>query len=283
MFKYTFDDLFNPLLKALHNLGGSATIGELEDEVARIMNLSDEELSYMHDDSRTKFSYRLAWARTYLKRYGLLNNSERGVWNLTKAGVGTSVIDKEEVKKYARVWSQKEEIVSNEVKTDELEKEMEEEAPEMSWQEEMLNVLQGMPPDKFERACQRMLRELGFINVEVTGRSGDGGIDGKGVLRLGGVLSFPVVFQCKRYSGSVSPSQVRDFRGSMIGRADKGLFFTTGSFSRDAIKESQRDGAPPIDLVDGYQFTETMRKLGLGIDIEKFEKIKVNRDWFGDI
>jgi len=143
----------------------------------------------------------------------------------------------------------------------------------MNWQEEMLDVLQGMPPDKFERVCQRMLRELGFINVEVTGRSGDGGIDGKGVLRLGGVLSFPVVFQCKRYRGSVSPSQVRDFRGSMIGRADKGLFFTTGNFSRDAMREAQRDGAPPIDLVDGYQFADNMCRLGLGVDIE-VEKLR---------
>ena len=66
----------------------------------------------------------------------------------------------------------------------------------------------------------------------------------------------------------MSPSQVRDFRGSMIGRADKGLFFTTGNYSRDAIREAQRDGAPPIDLMDGYQLAETMGKLGLGIDIE---------------
>lgn len=283
MFKYKFDDLFTPLLKALHNIGGSATIGELEDEVARIMNLSDEELSEIHVGSRTKFSYRLAWARTYLKRYGLLNNSERGVWSLTEAGVRTSTVDKEAVKEYGRVWGKKEEVGGAEVKTVELEEELEEETAEMSWQEEMLDVLQGIPPDKFERVCQRMLRELGFINVEVTGRSGDGGIDGKGVLRLGGVLSFPVVFQCKRYRGSVSPSHVRDFRGSMIGRADKGLFFTTGYFSRDAVREAQRDGAPPIDLVDGYQFAETMRKLGLGIDIEKVEKVKVNEGWFGNV
>jgi restriction system protein len=130
-----------------------------------------------------------------------------------------------------------------------------------------------------------MLRELGFINVEVTGRAGDGGIDGKGMLRLGGILSFPVVFQCKRYKGSVSPSQIRDFRGSMIGRADKGLFFTTGNFSRDAMKEAQRDGAPPIDLLDGYQFADNMRKLGLGVDIEieKIEKVKVKKDWFKDL
>jgi restriction system protein len=155
----------------------------------------------------------------------------------------------------------------------------------MDWQDEMLNVLQEIPPDKFERLCQRMLRELGFINVEVTGRAGDGGIDGKGMLRLGGILSFPVVFQCKRYKGSVSPSQIRDFRGSMIGRADKGLFFTTGNFSRDAMKEAQRDGAPPIDLLDGYQFVDNMRKLGLGVDIEieKIEKVKVKKDWFKDL
>ena len=124
------------------------------------------------------------------------------------------------------------------------------------------------------------MRELGFQNVEVTGQSNDGGIDGKGLLKLGGVLSFNVIFQAKRYKGSVSPSIVRDFRGAMIGRADKGLIITTGSFTREARKEAQRDGAPPIDLMDGNELAIKLKELKLGIEIEFVEKVIIKTDWF---
>ncbi|WP_243409403.1 restriction endonuclease [Pontibacter virosus] len=137
-----------------------------------------------------------------------------------------------------------------------------------------------MSPENFERLCQRVLRELGFLNVEVTQRSNDGGIDGQGLIRLGGVLSFHVVFQAKRYQGSVGSSIVRDFRGAMIGRADKGLILTTGSFTREARREANRDGAPPIDLIDGNEFAEKLKELKLGVEIELIEKVKVKKEWF---
>lgn len=155
-----------------------------------------------------------------------------------------------------------------------------EEIEKLSWQEKVIEELQTITPSSFERLCQRLLRELGFQNVEVTGQSNDGGIDGKGLLRLGGVLSFNVIFQAKRYKGSVSPSIVRDLRGAMVGRADKGLIITTGSFTREAKKEAQRDGAPPIDLMDGNELAEKLKELKLGIDIEFVEKIIIKTDWF---
>jgi restriction system protein len=150
MFKYAFDDLFNPLLKALHNLGGSSTIEELENEVAKIMNLNDEDLSEIHEGSRTKFSYRLAWARTYLKRAGIINNSERGVWSLTEEGIKTKIVNKNDIKD--RVKNLFREIPTRDTKIEFMEPEREigvEETSEMGWQEEMLKVLQEIPPDKF--------------------------------------------------------------------------------------------------------------------------------------
>ena len=128
-----------------------------------------------------------------------------------------------------------------------------------------------------------MLRESGFIQVEVTGRSGDGGIDGKGIARIHGFMSFHVVFQCKRWQGVVGSAEIRDFRGAMVGRADKGLFITTGSFSRDALKEAVRDGAPPIDLIDGDQLAEKLKELKLGVVTELIENVSVNEDWFKQI
>ena len=147
-----------------------------------------------------------------------------------------------------------------------------------------MSLLQDMPPDAFERLCQRLLRESGFIEVEVTGRTGDGGIDGHGIIRLNGLVSFPVVFQCKRYTGFVTPSQVRDFRGAMAGRADKGLVITTGTFTRDAKREATREGVPPIDLIDGDLLLDTLKELGLGIETRWVkEVVRIETTFFKDI
>jgi restriction system protein len=136
-----------------------------------------------------------------------------------------------------------------------------------------------MSPAAFERLSQRILRESGFTKVEVTGRAGDGGIDGTGVLRMN-LLSFHVLFQCKRWRGSVGPSVVRDFRGAMVGRADKGLIITTGAFSADARREATRDGAPAIDLVDGDALCDLLKDRGIGVRIRMVEDISVDEAAF---
>lgn len=275
-FKYKYDELFNPLLKAIHQLGGSASVTELEDEVARILKLSEGETDDIHRGSTTKFTYRLAWARNYLKNYGIIDNSARGVWALTAKGTKVKSIDKNEVANFVKNLNKKKKkeglTVEKEGFPDDIEG--------MAWQEGVLEILKNIPPERFERLCQRMLRELGFTSVEVTGRSGDGGIDGTGVVKIGGVLSFYVVFQCKRYKGTVPPSYIRDFRGAMVGRADKGLFITTGSFSKEAQREAKRDGAPPIDLLEGVEFVEKLKELNLGIETCMVEKVKIDKAWF---
>lgn len=271
----TYDNLFNPTIKALHELGGSGSVSEIEDKVAKILKLSDEEVNEIHRGNRTKLSYRLAWARNYLKRYGLLENSSRGIWALTAKGSATHSVNKDEVnravKELDKVFGSVEEKVDEGVSP--------EKAPKL-WQEEMLDELLKLSPNAFERLCQRILREAGFVQVEVTGRSGDGGIDGRGIIKMGGLLGFRIIFQCKRYSGSVSAQQIRDFRGAMVGRADKGLFITTGTFTRDAKQEAVRDGAPPIDLIEGDDLVEKMRELKLGLNVKTEETVEVDREWF---
>lgn len=280
-FLYKFDDLFNPTLSALKNLGGSGSIEEIEDQVATLLNLNDEQLNEIHRGNTTKLSYRLAWARNYLKRYGLLENSSRGVWALTEQGVKTSLVDKEIVKREVITEDRKQSLGKENYKfTDPIEESENEELQKLTWQDHLIEHLQTINPAAFERLCQRILRELGFQNVEVTGRSNDGGIDGKGMLRLGGVLSFHVIFQAKRYKGSVSPSVVRDFRGAMVGRADKGLIITTGSFTKEAKREASRDGAPPLDLMDGNDLAEKLKELRLGIEVELVEKVIIKNEWF---
>jgi restriction system protein len=282
LFNYKYDDLFNPALKGLHNLGGSGSVDEIEDQVATILKLSDAQVNEIHRGNTSKLSYRLAWARNYLKRYGILENSSRGIWALTEEGVKTKSVDQEVVKRKVINEDRQERLSKVKIKNNEAIEDQgtNEEIQKFSWQEQIIEQLQNISPSSFERLCQRLLRELGFQNVEVTGQANDGGIDGKGMLKLGGVLSFHVIFQAKRYKGSVSPSIVRDFRGAMVGRADKGLIITTGTFTREAKREASRDGAPPIDLMDGNDLAEKLKELRLGIEIELVEKVNLKKDWF---
>jgi restriction system protein len=153
---------------------------------------------------------------------------------------------------------------------------------ELSWKEQLLAEMQRIDPTDFEKLCQRLLRESGFIRVEVTGKTGDGGIDGTGVLRMN-LLSFHVLFQCKRFKGSVGSSVVRDFRGAMVGRADKGLIITTGNFTSEARKEASRDGAPAIDLIDGHDLCDLLKSLRLGVSVTTIESVAVDRNWFANL
>jgi restriction system protein len=277
----TFDALMNPLIQALKSLGGSGTIEEINNKTVDIASISDEQLEVLHGpekSSQTEVEYRLAWTRTYLKKYGVLENSSRGVWALTPRGVQIDKVNPTTVKRYVRDQDREARQIS--VVQDDYE-----EPDEISWRDELLSVLLSMPPDAFERLAQRLLRESGFIQVEVIGRSGDGGIDGKGIMRLGGLLSFHVIFQCKRYQGSVSADKIRDFRGAMVGRADKGLLITTGNFTRNAVQEATRDGAPAIDLIDGDKLVDLLKDLQLGVKSEKIEveQITIEREWFSQV
>jgi len=277
----SFDALMNPVIEALKGLGGSGTIEEINNRTAEVAGLSDEQLEVLHDPEKggeTEVGYRLAWTRTYLKKYGVLENSSRGVWALTPKGRQLDRVNPKTVRRFVKQQGEKVRVVSEEDGLDEVD-------VETTWRDELLDILLKMEPSAFERLVQRLLRESGFIQVEVTGRTGDGGIDGKGIMRLGGLLSFHVIFQCKRYKGSVTASQVRDFRGAMVGRADKGLLVTTGNFTKDAMREATRDGAPAIDLIDGDQLIDKLKELELGVKTQviEVEQIIPDREWFSSV
>lgn len=281
----TFDELFIPTVQALLILGGSGSVEELNSKVYEIIKLPDHILQAPHGEKGTvtEVAYRLAWSRTYLKKFGLLENSSRGIWALSKADIDPGKLDVTQIKRIvreqARLDGAKEAfppINASETKLDEVDE-------SETWKEQLLNTLYNISPSAFERLAQRVLRESGFLQVEVTGKVGDGGIDGKGIVRVSGLLSFHVIFQCKRYKGSVTPSQIRDFRGAMEGRADKGLFITTGNFTREALKEATRDGASPIDLIDGETLCDKLKELRLGVEMKIVETIDVKHEWFQNL
>jgi restriction system protein len=263
-----FDELMAPTLQALKKLGGSASIDELVPEIVHIMGLAQEIADIPHGNTgRTELEYRSAWARTYLRKAGLIENSERGIWALTPRGAQTEAIDGRKIARDVGRQFQADRAAAGEPAAPASAAEDE---AASTWQEKLLSVLQAMDPIAFERLCQRILRESGFIEEEVTQRSGDGGIDGYGTIRLGGLISFNVLFQSKRYKGNIGPDTVRDFRGAMVGRADKGLIISTGGFTLEARKEATRDGAPPIDLIDGRLLAEKLKELKLGVRTKSF-------------
>jgi len=284
----SFDELIIPTVKALKKLGGSGSVEEINNSVYEIAKISDDILQIPHGEEGTmsEVDYRLAWSKTYLKKYGLLENSSRGIWALTKSDIDITKLDHIEIVRTVRRQTKPSLTKTKTVKEteEEIEQEISEEVNNSEeWKDKLLNILYKIKPDAFERLSQRLLRESGFFQVEVTGKSGDGGIDGKGIVRVNGLLSFYVIFQCKRYKGSVSPKDVREFRGAMIGRDVKGLFITTGTFTKEAIKEATRDGAPPIDLIDGNLLCDKLKELNLGVETKLIEIIEIKNEWLNNL
>ena len=269
----TYADLLWPTLKALEHLGGSASVQELFDQVANNLALTEEVLTAPHNKGpRSKVGYNGAWARTHLKHIGAVDNTSRGVWTITESG--RRIQSEEKVRELIR---QRRAEFNRERQAPNSESEIE--GGEEDWKEALLEIIRRLEPDEFERLCQRMLRESGFTKVEVKGRSGDGGIDGTGVLRVN-LISFHVFFQCKKWAGSVGAREIRDFRGAIVGRTDKGLFITTGLFTKDAEREAIRDGAPAIDLINGNGLCDLLRKLKLGVSSETVEVVRPIPEFF---
>ena len=259
---------FGPVLDALRGLGGSGTPDEVVERIAEDLKLSDDVQNELLPSGEPRYRNQVAWARFYLVREGLLDSSRRGVWSLTERGRSTTLTHqqaREIFLKWVRIFQEQrrakeskpgppEEVVAEATGT----------APS-DYRSAVADILLKLPPAGFERLCQRVLREAGFTQVVVTGRSGDGGIDGYGTLSVNPLVSFKVLFQCKRFSKSVSPSHVRDFRGGMAGRADKGIILTTAAFTAEARREASRDGVPPIELIDGEKLIDMLEQLELGL------------------
>lgn len=268
-----FSQFLQPVLDAVAALGGSARPAEVKEWILENLELPPEYTSAVHKGGESMFGNDVDWCRFYLVRAGYLDSSKRGVWSLTERGRKTR-IDREAATRILREVDRKSRA------SDPEDTEAEPTGGHQSYVDQTLNVIMSLSPAGFERLCQRLLRESGFEEVTVTGRSGDGGIDGQGILKLNSFVSFQILFQCKRYKDTVGPDTVRDFRGAMAGRAEKGLILTTGRFTQAAEAEASRDGAQPVELVDGSALVELLASLELGlkpvttydVDAEFFEQ-----------
>jgi len=260
---------FGPVLDALRGLGGSGTPDEVVERIAFDLDISDEMQNELLPSGEPRYRNQVAWARFYLAREGLLDSSKRGVWSLTERGRSTA-LSAEQAREIFLKWAgifQAQRKAKTAKTPDTIAEQVAECAGSVSkdYRDEIIDLLVNLPPSGFERLSQRLLREAGFTHVVVTGSSGDEGIDGYGTLQINPLVSFKVLFQCKRYRKSVSPSHVRDFRGAMAGRADKGIIVTTGTFTAEARREASRDGVPPIELIDGEKLVDMLEHLELGL------------------
>lgn len=290
----TYTELIIPTYDALKQLGGSGTNNEIYEKVIANLCLSDEVLDEPHLGSlnQSEVEYQLAWARTYLKNYGIVVNSARSVWSITSEYVsGLTVSAKEIVAYTVKKNAQKREMAkNNEMQNNQAEKPEDDiasndevEFPDevKPWRQQLANVLQNMDPYGFERLSQRLLRECGFTQVSVTKKSGDGGIDGIGKLKINGIVSFNVAFQCKRYKGLVSSGDISDFRGSLTTDIEKGIFITTGSFSKAAKDEATTPGKKQIDLIDGEEFISKLAEYSIGV--KEVKAYEIDEDFFAKI
>lgn len=259
---------FGPVLDALRALGNSGTANEVIERVAKDANLSDDRLNEELPSGELRFRNQVQWARFYLAEEGLIDRSQRGVWSLSERGRKTHLSTDQAHSlflKWVRIFQERRRgRMESASEIAEVITPPDDDSP-TDYKSRLLTIVHGLSATGFERLSQRVLREAGFSSVEVTGRSGDGGIDGSGTLQLNSLVSIKVLFQCKRYKDAVSPSQIRDFRGAMQGRADKGIVITTGSFTAEARREASRDGVPAIELIDGTKLVAMMEELLLGL------------------
>ncbi len=282
----------HPTLEAIELLGGSASNDEIDTALVDKFSFSDSDVSETYitlGRGKSDVSFvidKMRWARSYLKLASLLRQERRGVWIIDEQGRTLLVRGNDAVRKavkiaeqnYNKRYRENQKLKASTVSANDGhidERAVDDEA----WQNALLAHIKQISPSDFERLSQRLLRESGFTKVEVKGKSGDGGIDGQGVLRIN-LVSFNVLFQCKRYQGSVGSEVIRDFRGAMQGRADKGLIITTGNFTSSARQEATRDGAPSIDLIDGDDLVQLLKERGLGVKVETVERVTVDESFF---
>lgn len=258
-----FLNYVKPLVEVLRNVGGSGATADVIDQVISYMKIPDSVVEETISSGASRVRNQIQWARMYLVKADLMDSSQRGVWKLTEKGYETEVTEESVYALFKKVQgSFVEEPKKNESAPVE---EAEEVVADEAHGEALLNILKNLSPAGFERICKRLLSEVGIHDVQITGGSGDQGIDGTGVIKVNEVVGFTIIFQCKRYKDSVVPHHVRDFRGTMQGRADKGIIITTGRFTSEAKKEAVRDGVPPIELIDGERLVSLFEKYQLGL------------------
>lgn len=246
-----------PLLQTLSRLpNGQARPADVYPLLEkRFSALTKEDLQEELASGGNKWTNRVQWVRQALVAAGDMTNAQRGIWAITDKGRARLAASTSPAGSADRgptnLVALHEEYVAQ-------------------FKDNMLERLMALTPEQFEHFAKKLLTAYGFVNVAVTAKSHDGGIDGHGALKVG-LARMNVAFQCKRWQNSVQRPEVDKFRGAIQGEFEQGIFFTTSEFTEGAKGASLKRGAVPIVLLDGESIVDLMIEKQFGVQRQPLE------------
>jgi len=296
-----YQTIMLPLLECLKDKK-MHKISDLIEKLTDEFKLTDEEREKKYENGKHRiFSNRVRWARLYLKKAGLVKDPERGYLIITNQGIEALIlappkIDSQFLKRYPEFIdkkSKKDATGTSEYMLDSEKETLEKDTPDELIQKafddiketlelDLLNLLRTRSPKFFETAVSLLLESMGYGKAVVTGKKGDGGIDG--VLYHDELGLETIVFQAKRYAENniVNASMVRDFLGGIDeinATATKGVFITTSRFTPDARKIKSKTKI--LKLIDGDELVKLMIDYEIGVNVYDTYKLKkINQEFF---
>ena len=290
-------DLLYPVLEAVRRLGGTAPVAKIEAAVVAAEGFSEEQLSVAKPNNRSTILSRMAWARTDLKRAGLLDNLDKGVWSVTPLGGRAprpDVFDLTGTVVAKRPPESSDDVVSETVPPSGFVPNADDRAEALKrgladWHQRVSNglleqVLEA-PPDRLERIILDLLEAMGYTSrggkVERLGGAGDGGVDGVVIDDPLGIRRL--YCQAKRYAlhRQVGPHDIREFIGALdIKSRQEGVFVSTSDFTAQARETAERS-SKHIRLINGTELTELMVKHGIGTTVHNFTVHEIDPGYFG--
>ncbi|MEU6250447.1 restriction endonuclease [Glycomyces sp. NPDC047010] len=290
----TMWELLFPVLDALRRLGGTASNPQIDEAVIASERYSKAQLETVGSNGRELIPYRMAWARSYLKKAGLLESTERAVWTVTERGDAIGVDEMLQLVKAVSDRSRGEEVqkgrsVSIVTVPDDSVDNVEQLAEYLSqWHrlvgESLLDQLLRQPPEFLERVIVDLLAAMGYSGSDgwsktLGGRS-DGGVDGVVIEDQLGLRKL--YCQAKRYAKSrpIGPGDIRDFIGALdIKRRHEGVFVTTSRFT-DEARQAAELSSKHISLIDGQYLSELMLRYDIAVASHSFVFKQADPEYF---
>lgn len=282
-----FVQYFQPVIDGLRDLGSSAKPKEVYAWIAEHHDIPKAEIEGTTKGGQSKFENKVGWARFYLAKAGMIDTEQRGVWVLTEKGRKAKLSHTEAYDLFKTIHDGFPRNDGKDAKAEPktIVEDEDASAPDENTylnqdeiQERLVDILKGLTPKGFEEFCARLLRHIGFENVKVTGESGDQGIDGEGYLLINRFVRTKVMFQSKRYDKTVGPEKIREFRGAIQGKAERGIFLTTGTFTKGARETAAQENATAIELVDIDRLLELLIEENLGV--RETKALTIEADFF---
>ena len=304
----TYDQLMLPLMKLLAEQTAPIKVSEVVELLAECSKLSNDELEQTLPSGKNIFKDRVAWAKTYLVKAGLVQQPKRAFCEISELGRSINLnglnsitndflsqFDSFRDYKFSRSNKFETEnslIVDREININEYQKihtpeEIIENTTELlvsSLKSDLLKLIKNNSPQFFEKLVVDLLVAMGYGGshqdaAQAIGKTNDGGIDG--IISEDRLGLDKIYIQAKRWENTVGRPDIQQFKGALADQvAKKGVFITTSIFSKEAIESAKKSA---IVLIDGDKLTSLMIEFGLGVQIERsFHIYKIDQDRFDE-